>query len=301
MDVLARLAAIRDTQQVMLREIDELGQQVDEKVRNCDSTACRARLAEIEAELDRLSRLPPAAPPALRPTPPAPPALRLAPFVRRPSAPRPSVPISKPACDQSYRTFSSAREEVQWKLLLRSQCTPRILLPESYLRVANDDAKTLKRYIDTPLEEKTVKSLLFQMLWNIMVMQYTWQGARLDGNYLATVPVHVYTTPRAHQLTVGDEKVTFRIDSVVIPVFYNVWFFMTCKVEGSRVPLDVRPRDDAADCTRVLEEFSSHPEEAFDIARKLLKYRSNAYALLLSDEFKSLRAPSMPTDTLLRL
>jgi hypothetical protein len=169
------------------------------------------------------------------------------------------------------------------------------------LRIANSDAKTLTRYIDTPLQEKTVKSLLFQMLWNIMVMQYTWQGARIDGNYLASVQVHMYTTPRSHELTVGDEKVNFRIDSVVVPVFYDVWFFMTCKVEGSSVPLDVRPRDDVADCTRVLEEFSSHPEEAFDIARKLLKYRSNAYALVLSDEFKSLRAPSLPTDTLLRL
>ena len=212
-----------------------------------------------------------------------------------------ALPTGRP-CDQSYRELSSVRDEVYHKLLLRTGCIPRILLPDS-LRFANGEYRFLSQYLDlSSLTDKTVASILFQMLWTLLVIQYTWVGARLDGKYLTSVPIHIYDTPRAMQLTIGDEKTSFRIDSVVVPIFYNMWYFMTCKADGgTRVMIDARPFNDVSDCTSILEEFASHPEKPFDIARKLLKYRSNAYALVLSDEFRFLRAPPQPGDVLLRL
>jgi crotonobetainyl-CoA:carnitine CoA-transferase CaiB-like acyl-CoA transferase len=50
-----------------------------------------------------------------------------------------------------------------------------------------------------------------------------------------------------------------------------------------------------------VEEFAKHPSKSFDIARKLLRYQSNAYALVLSDEFNALRSPPRANDTLLVL
>lgn len=185
-----------------------------------------------------------------------------------------------------------------YKLLLRSGCIPRIVLPDS-LQFADKDARSLSDFLGTKLSEKTVNCLLFQMLWTVFVLQYTWIGARL-GDYLLSVPIYVYRTPRAMQLTVG-ESVSFRVDSMVVPVFYNMWYFITSNAEGSAIKQDTRSLDDVSDCTIILEEFASHPEPAFDIARKLLKYRSNAYALVTSDEFKFLRAPPHSSDTLLRL
>ena len=186
------------------------------------------------------------------------------------------------------------------KLLLRSGCTPRILLPES-LQFANNESHLLSDYLDTELSEKTVISLLFQMLWTVLVLQYTWIGARLSEEYLMSVPIYIYRAPRTMELMIGDEKISFRVDSVVMPVFYNMWYFITSKADGSAIKQDTRTLDDVSDCTAILEEFASHPEPAFDIARKLLKYRSNAYALIVSDEFKVLHAPRQPADTLLRL
>lgn len=185
-----------------------------------------------------------------------------------------------------------------YKLLVRSGCTPRILLPDS-LQFANNEAHSLSEFLDTDLTEKTISCLLFQMLWTVLVLQYTWTGVRL-GDYLLNVPVHVYRNPRAMVLTVG-EKMSFRVDSMVMPVFYNMWYFITCKAEGSAMKQDPRPADDVSDCTLILDEFARHPEPEFDIARKLRKYRSNAYALITSDEFKFLRAPPQSTDTLLQL
>lgn len=297
MEILPRLDGIRETQKSILEEVDALRREVDAVVDKCgDSAICRVRLAELEALISELQRPPsrPVAPPASAPPASAPPSRPL------PSAPPPSL-VSPPACDQTSQDYSSVQNEIYHKLLIRAGCTPRILLPASSLRFADEDHRTLSEFLDMNLSERTVASLLFQVLWTLLALQYTWTGARLQTDYLLSIPVYLYNTPRAFQLTLGGEPTTFRVESAILPVFYNMWYFITCKSQDTKIVQDSRSLDEVFDCTAILEEFASHPAKAFDIARKLLRYKSNAYALVLSDEFTFLRAPQRPTDTLLRL